>query len=293
MSLSRPAGTFAARAVATLLAVPAALLGTLAVTSSASAAPFLSSDARAWVRIDSIEIDGQNVATSPLLTFDLLQWSYFGVGLGVPPGQLNSFSSLGQYVPPTMPEFVLPQPRVGDAGGLTTQTFVEFLAPSTFSGTGLSTFAAAFLLAPGGHSVRLSATAWFESALSASLTGSTGAGDQVFQRDAAVSVLSLSTSFSDATGSSTQTVWYHTHALKSADATSSFVSTPISFDVFALSGASQPAQVGIEVALSRTLSGTLIPAPHAWGVVAAGGVLFAAGSLRPRRRTSINAAVSA
>lgn len=281
------------RGTGVTLAFFAAVIVACAATSSVPAAPFLSSDARAWVRINSIEIDGQSVTTSPLLTIDLLQWSSSGVGLGVPPTHVSESSVFGQYVPAATPEFAFPQPRVGDAGGVRAQTLVEFLAPASYASTEVSLFAATLLLAPGGHTARLSATAWFESSLSASLTGSAGVNGQSFQRDAAVSVLSLSSSVSDALGSASRTEWYRTHALADADAASSFVSPPISFEVFALSGASQPAEVGIELALSRTLSGTLIPAPHAWGVVAAGGVLVARGSLRPRRRTSTNAAVSA
>jgi hypothetical protein len=290
----RFAATVITQIVANHIGALAALLGLFAVTtSSASAAPFLASEVRAWVRIDNIEVNGQSVFTSPLLALDLLQWSSSGVRLGVPPTHVSESSVFGQYVPAATPEFAFPQPRVGDAGGVRAQTLVEFLGPASYASTEVSSFAAALRLAPGGHTARLSATAWFESSLSASLTGSAGVNGQSFQRDAAVSVLSLSSSVSDALGSASRTEWSRTHALADADTASSFVSPPISFEVFALSGASQPAEVGIELALSRTLSGTLIPAPHAWGVVAAGGVLVARGSLRPRRRTSTNAAVSA
>lgn len=278
---SRPARVLVARRAVAF----AALLGTFAVAPSVIAAPFLASEDRAWFRIDAIEIDGVSVTTSPLLTFDLLQWSSSGAGVGVPPTHISESSVFGQYVPAATPEFAFPQPRVGDAGGVRAQTLVEFLAPAAYASTEVSYFAAALLLAPGGHTARLSATAWFESSLSASLTGNAGVNGQSFQRDAAVSVLSLSSSVSDALGSASRTEWYRTHTLADADSASSFVSPPISFEVFALSGASQPAQISVYLIASPTLSGTLIPAPHAWGVVGAGGVLVARGSLRPRRRT--------
>jgi hypothetical protein len=221
----------------------------LSLCASAMASPLIRAESRAWLRIDTIEVDGTAVTTSPLLSFSLLQWSFSGSGIGVPPMNLLDSATTGQYVPELQPEFTPPLPLVGDYGGLVSVVNVDFLAPALYSATMSGTFSAGFELAAGGHQVRVRGSAWVESSLIASPASAE------FHRN----LVSSAASVGVWTPTELRTAWYDSHQIAPSDTVSSLIAGPTDFAISATSPVDLPVQLGVDLTISQTLSATLVP----------------------------------